>query len=322
MNSIPSLGCNPDVAVRVESKEKIADDVVSLLLGSDQDAELPPWSPGAHVDLELRPNLVRQYSLCGDPADRHWQIAVLLEKDGRGGSRYIHEEVGAGMRLRASHPRNNFVLCEASRYMFIAGGIGITPLLPMIADVQKRGIDWHLLYGGRTRSSMAFHRDLQVEYGDRVLIEPQDEVGLLDLPKFLDEFADGTLIYCCGPAPLLEAVGAACSNLPTGAVRMERFSALPTRSEQRDGFFEVELARSGAVIAVPPGQTVLQALEAAGVRPRSSCREGTCGTCETTVLAGVPDHRDAILTADERAANDTMFICVSRAQTTTIVLDI
>ncbi|MGW1916018.1 PDR/VanB family oxidoreductase [Streptomyces sp. NPDC002076] len=302
----------------VAARESAAEGVLALTLRDPLGRELPDWEPGAHVDLLLGPGLERQYSLCGDPADRSaWRIAVLREPAGRGGSAHVHEQVGEGGKVRVRGPRNHFRQEPASRYRFIAGGIGITPILPMLAAAEQAGADWTLLYGGRTRSSMAFIPEL-ARYGDRVTLAPQDETGLLDLGPVLDDLPEGTLVYCCGPGPLLDAVEERC---PAGVLRVERFQ---TKEQQpgADEAFEVVLARSGMTVTVPPEVSVLDAVRAAGVQVLYSCTEGTCGTCETDVLEGAPDHRDSVLTEEERSAGDTMMICVSRCRGARLVLDL
>jgi len=302
----------------VESAEFAADGVLALSLRHPLGESLPAWEPGAHIDVVLGPGLERQYSLCGDPADRAaWRIAVLREPDGRGGSAHVHEQLGQGGKVRVRGPRNHFALRPAARYRFVAGGIGITPILPMLAAAEAAGADWTLLYGGRTRQSMAFTEELS-RYGDRVTVAPQDETGLLDLASVLDSVAEGTLVYCCGPGPLLDAVEARC---PAGCLHMERF----TPKEQQGGEnteFEVELARSGATVTVAADVSVLDAVRAAGVEVLFSCTEGTCGTCETDVLDGTPDHRDSVLTDEEQEAGETMMICVSRCRGRRLVLDL
>jgi ferredoxin-NADP reductase len=305
-------------------KELIARDVVLLTLRDPDGRQLPEWTPGAHVDLVLRPDLIRQYSLCGDPADRSaWRVAVLREPSGRGGSRFVHDELREGSTVRILGPRNHFPLVEADEYLFIAGGIGITPIVPMLAAAQARGARWRLVYGGRTRDSMAFAERLRDAYPGQVELCPQDETGLLDLDRLLGEPAPGTLVYCCGPDPLLHAVRDRCRNWPAGALHLERFSqTAPAPVDAAATPFEVELALSGLTLAVPAEQSVLETVEKAGIGVLSSCREGTCGTCETAVLGGVPDHRDALLTEAERAANDTMMICVSRARSPKLVLEL
>ncbi|CAL9640042.1 Phenoxybenzoate dioxygenase subunit beta [Streptomyces sp. enrichment culture] len=307
-----------DTELVVERREPAAEGVLALTLRHPLGAELPAWEPGAHVDLVLAPGLERQYSLCGDPADRgSWRIAVLREPDGRGGSAHVHRRLRPGDGVRARGPRNHFPLEPAGRYRFVAGGIGITPILPMLAAAEAAGADWSLLYGGRTLRSMAFTGEL-ARYGGRVTIAPEDETGLLDLPSVLDGLPDGTLVYCCGPGPLLDAVEERC---PAGALRTERFRP-KERPAGAAAEFEVVLARSGRTLAVAPDVTVLEAVRAAGVEVLHSCTEGTCGTCETEVLEGVPDHRDSVLTEAERAAGETMLICVSRCRGRRLVLDL
>ncbi|MDS0134407.1 MULTISPECIES: PDR/VanB family oxidoreductase [unclassified Amycolatopsis] len=296
----------------VDRKEDVADGVVALTLRFPGGEPLPLWEPGAHIDLVL-PGFVRQYSLCGDPADRSaYRVAVLHERDGRGGSAYVHDKLSAGDRVSVSGPRNHFALVEAARYLFIAGGIGITPILPML---DRAGDDWQLVYGGRTRSSMAFTAELAA-HGDRVSFRPQDEHGLLDLSSLLTDVRPGTAVYCCGPEPLLAAVEA----LNPADLHVERFT--PVSDEGPRTAFEVELAGSGVVLPVPADRSILEVVEEAGVTVLSSCREGTCGTCETGVLGGEPDHRDSVLTADERLENEVMMLCVSRACSPRLVLDL
>ncbi|GAB3005002.1 PDR/VanB family oxidoreductase [Saccharothrix stipae] len=303
-----------ELDVLLERKELIADGVVRLTLRHPHGEPLPAWEPGAHVDLVLGPDLVRQYSLCGDPADRSvLQVAVLHEPAGRGGSRHVHSTLTEGCTVRVRGPRNQFPLVTADRYLFIAGGIGITPIVPMIRAVAARGASWQLLYGGRTRSSMAFAGELRDRYGDRVVVRPQDETGLLDLDLFLVADAE---VYCCGPEPLLVAV----EQRAPARLHVERFT--PKTGDGERTSFEVELARSGRTLVVPEEKSILHAVEEAGITVLSSCQEGTCGTCETGVLEGVPDHRDSVLNAEERAACDVMMICVSRSRGPRLVLDL
>ncbi|WP_086840053.1 PDR/VanB family oxidoreductase [Amycolatopsis kentuckyensis] len=319
VNTLPSADL--DLEVLLAHKETIADGVVRLVFRHPAGDRLPPWAPGAHVDLVLRPDLVRQYSLCGDPGDRSvLEVAVLRERAGRGGSAYVHDALLPGDRVRIRGPRNNFPFVRAERYLFIAGGIGITPLVPMIAAADAGGADWRLLYGGRSRTSMAFAARLRGRYGDRVLAWPRDEEGLLDVPGVLDTAYDGTAVYCCGPEPLLAVTEEACAARPDLTLHVERFS--PQENTGAATGFDVELARSGLTLTVPADRSILEVAEDAGVPVLSSCRGGTCGTCETPVLDGVPDHRDSVLTGEERAANETMMICVSRSCGRKLVLDL
>ncbi|MER6957512.1 PDR/VanB family oxidoreductase [Streptomyces sp. NPDC000618] len=302
----------------VNRREFAADGVLALTLRHPLGEPLPVWEPGAHIDVVLGPGLERQYSLCGDPADRAaWRIAVLREQAGRGGSAHVHEQVRQGDKVRVRGPRNHFALRPAPGYRFVAGGIGITPVLPMLAAAEAAGAEWSLLYGGRSRASMAFTEEL-AGYGDRVTVAPQDESGLLDLGSVLDTLPEGTLVYCCGPGPLLDAVEERC---PAGALHVERFQAKEQPAGQ-DGEFEVELAQSGRTLTVTPGVSVLDTVRAAGVEVLYSCAEGTCGTCETDVLEGEPEHRDSVLSPEEREAGETMMICVSRCRGKRLVLDL
>ncbi|WP_420877293.1 PDR/VanB family oxidoreductase [Streptomyces neyagawaensis] len=266
--------------------------------------------------------MIRQYSLCGRPGERDvWRIAVLREPRGRGGSAHVHDQLREGDAVRVRGPRNNFPLRPAARHLFVAGGIGITPILPMVEAAEAAGADWRLLYGGRTRASMAF-LDRLAPYGDRVLVRPQDAYGLLDLAAFVGPPEPDTLVHACGPEPLLEALRDTCANWPPGTLGVERFAPVEATAAGPAEAFEVELARSGLTLTVPPGRSVLEAVEEAGVTVDFSCREGTCGTCETDVLEGTPDHRDSLLTEEERAGGDTMLICVSRSCGPRLVLDL
>jgi ferredoxin-NADP reductase len=310
------------VSLRVVAKTPEADGVVSLTLARPDGRRLPDWTPGAHIDVLLPAGTTRQYSLCGDRWDAHtYRVGVLREPDGRGGSAYVHDVLAPGDVVGVGGPRNNFPLVPSPSYLFVAGGIGITPLLPMIHQADLLDADWRLLYGGRTRGSMAFRDELGA-YGERVQVVPQDENGLLDLAGFLGSPRPGVKVYCCGPAPLLAAMEQACAAWPAHTLHLERFVAQEQGALARPGPFAVELARTGVVVDVQPGVSVLDAVRAAGVDVLSSCRQGTCGTCETTVLAGRPDHRDSTLADHERAAGDCMFPCVSRSCDDRLVLDL
>lgn len=301
-----------------------ANGVVSLDLASSDNAELPEWEPGAHIDLILAPGLERQYSLCGNPHDRQrWRIAVLREPESRGGSKEVHERLRVGDQVRYRGPRNNFALIEEREYLFIAGGIGITPILPMIAQCEAVGSPWRLVYGGRNASSMAFTDTLR-EYGERVTIWPQDRFGHIDLDALLNEPSQGLAIYCCGPGVLLDAVESRFERWPaqTGTLHVERFRPRAGALEGRNTAFEVFLDCSDLEIMVSADQSILNAIEAAGVHVPTSCREGTCGTCETVVLDGTPEHRDSFLTQQEKELNEVMMPCCSRSLGSRLVLDL
>jgi ferredoxin-NADP reductase len=300
-----------------------ADGVLSLTLTHPDGKPLPEWTPGAHVDLTLRGSLVRQYSLCGDPADEtRYRVAVLREQAALGGSEYVHEGLRPGHRLQVVGPRNNFTFLPAQRYVFIAGGIGITPILAMVRAAAAEGADWELWYGGRRSESMAFLDEL-AEHGDRVHVVPEDQHGRLDVPAILRGPIDGTLVYCCGPEPLLAAVEERTADWPAGILQIERFKArvvdVDLDGEQP---LTVECHRSGRTVEVAADCSVLEALESAGVAVPSSCRDGICGSCETPVLDGTPDHRDSLLSAAEQAKGHSMMVCVSRARTPRLVLDL
>ncbi|MGY1845245.1 PDR/VanB family oxidoreductase [Modestobacter sp. SYSU DS0875] len=312
-----------DVRLHVTRRTVGAEGVVVLELQDLSGADLPAWAPGAHIDLLLPGGVVRQYSLCSDPDDRsRWQIGVLREPAGRGGSAYVHDQLVEGSEVDVRGPRNNFPLEPAPRYVFIAGGIGITPIMPMAVAAEQAGAEWEFHYGGRSRTSMAFLDTLQAACGPRLTLHPQDEVGLIDLPRILDDPQPGTLVYCCGPEPLLAAVEAQCAGWPPGTLHVERFAPKEQGAPVRSDSFEVELAASGLTLTVPPDRSILEVVEEAGVPVLSSCQEGTCGTCETPVLEGEVDHRDSLLTPEEQAAGETMFICVSRAACPRLVLDL
>jgi ferredoxin-NADP reductase len=305
----------------ITARQTRAEGVVVLTLADPQGAQLPAWTPGAHIDL-LLDDTVRQYSLCGTPGDQHsWRIAVLLDPNGRGGSRRVHDTLAEGDQISVRGPRNHFQLHDAPRYIFLAGGIGITPILPMVAAVTEAGADWKLYYGGRTQASMAFLDELE-RYGDRVHRWPQDTNGLLPLDEILGEPSSGTLVYCCGPEGLLTAAEQRCAAWPPGSLHLERFAAKPQQEPDEEQSFEVVCQRSGLTVTVPPGQSIIDALDENGVSVLSSCLEGVCGTCETRVLEGVPEHRDSLLSEEEKEANEYMMICVGRSKSERLVLDL
>jgi ferredoxin-NADP reductase len=307
----------------VQDAQTVADDVVALTLADPHGAVLPAWTPGAHIDLILDDDLTRQYSLCSSPSKPDlWRVGVLRAPDSRGGSRRVHAALTPGATVRIRGPRNHFPLVASPRYLFIAGGIGITPLLPMIAEADAAGADWRLLYGGRERASMAFIDELS-SYGDRVLIVPQDQMGMLDLESVLGTPQPDTLVYCCGPEGLLSAVERFCEKWPLGTLHLERFSAKPQEpAAEADSSFELVLQRSGLTLQVPSDKSVLTVIREAGVSVLASCLEGVCGTCETEVIDGDVDHRDSVLNEEERASNEYMMVCVSRCRSPQLTLDL
>ncbi|MFD6061225.1 SRPBCC family protein [Rhodococcus wratislaviensis] len=307
--------------LRVDAVTTEAEGVVSLTLAPTAGTTLPSWRPGAHVDLCLTDELTRQYSLCGDPdtPDR-WTVAVLDAPASRGGSAYVHHRIAAGDTVRVRGPRNHFTLPDAAAYLFVAGGIGITPILPMVDEAERNGRSWRLLYGGRSLSSMAFLDRLE-QHGDKVKVQPQDTHGLLDLGGFLATAAPGTAVMACGPTPLLDALHAVRETHDRISLHTERFTA-PAQSNLVDTEFDIVLARTGLTLRVAENQSILDTVRDHGVQVLSSCREGLCGTCETPVLDGEPDHRDSVLTEDERGRGDTIMICVSRCTSDRLILDL
>lgn len=307
-----------------------ADGVVSLTLENPDGGALPAWEPGAHIDLLLPNGLLRQYSLCSDPADSlQWRVAVLHEPEGRGGSDFIHTQLRPGDAVEVRGPKHNFRgdAGTPGERLFIAGGIGITPLLPMVRAAAAAGEPWRLLYLGRSRRSMAFLDELAAldPDGTRARIHAKDDAGPLELGDYLAE-AGGAVVLACGPARLLAELRTAHAEGMVAGLAFEDFGS----AEEPDGGaagqagnapFVVETA-DGTEVEVSADESILDALHRAGVPALNSCRKGTCGTCETPVLDGVPEHRDGILSDEEREANDTMMICVSRCRGARLVLDI
>lgn len=307
--------------VEVVGKEAVAEGIVALTLKSVSGEALPSWSAGAHIDLHIGPGLVRQYSLCGQPNPTEWKIAVLRESQSRGGSAFVHDELSQGDKIEVRGPRNHFELKPADKYLFIAGGIGITPILPMIRNAEAANAEWRLMYGGRTETSMAFAQELVEEFGDRVSLHPQDRFGFLDLAGLVASCDEGTHIYSCGPGPLLEALEQQCVDMPH-RLHIERFVPKVVQNDGALPEFDVILTQSNRTLRVTPDKTILETIEDAGIYVESSCRAGTCGTCEMAVLAGKPVHRDSLLDEDEREAGDTIMICVSRSAEPTLSLQL
>lgn len=318
----------PDLRLaRVVRREQRAQGVVGLtLVGGD--GELPRWTPGAHIDLILPSGRCRQYSLCGPlTAVDRYEIAVLHEPDGRGGSAEVHTALAVGSHVQYRGPRNRFPLERASSYLFVAGGIGITPLLPMVEAIDVMGIPWRMVYGGRSKASMAFVDVLDVYRGNVELV-PEDEAGLIDVHGIVATAcaADpGVAIYTCGPAPLIDAMQRAVDEVGAAPLHFERFAAVHHQMDLdgavRESAFEVQLGPGGPLVPVGREQSILAAVLDAGADVLFSCEEGTCGSCQTTVLAGEVDHRDELLTPQERADRQ-MLICVSRCASGPLVLDI
>lgn len=298
--------------------------VKSLKLKSPiPEEELPPWSSGAHLELLLPSGKVRHYSLCGTVTDRaHYTIAVQCgDINNGGGAAEIHATIQAGASLDVRGPFNNFELIDAHRYLFIAGGIGITPILSMIAAVDAIR-PWQLVYGGRTRKSMAFVDRISGYDARRVTVVPEDIDGRPDIAGILANLSLDTVVYCCGPEGLLNAVEKMASEAGL-KFHFERFAArTDLECTGSSHAFEVELARSGRTVLVEPGRSILSVVREVVPNVQFSCESGICGQCETRVLSGEVEHRDSLLSADEKAAGRSMMICVSRCKGKRLVLDL
>jgi tetrachlorobenzoquinone reductase len=306
--------------VRIKSATWEAPGIVSYELRPAQGGELPPFTAGAHVDLSLPGGLIRSYSLVNPQSERHrYVIAVQKDRASRGGSRWVHENFRVGDVLTINGPRNNFPVEEAAENsIFIAGGIGITPIMSMIERLSSLGRRWELVYCARTRAAAAFVDALK---GDVRFNFDQEPGGtMLDIAALVRAAPAGAHLYCCGPLPMLAAFEAATAGLPRELVHVEYFTA--KEPPAMSGGFKVVLARSGRELVVAPGKTILDTLLDAGIDVPYSCTEGICGTCETRVLEGVPDHRDLILTEEEHAAGQSMMICCSGAKSEKLVLDL
>jgi ferredoxin-NADP reductase len=313
-------------SVRVESVTMVAQDIARLRLVAPDGRAMPRWTPGSHIDIECgAPELSRQYSLCGDPADGNaLEIAVLRDPESRGGSSWVHANVRPGDLLKIRGPRNHFRFDEsAGKVVFIAGGIGITPILAMARRARELGMDYALHYAGRSRATMAFVDALAALHSERLHLYCKDEGTRLDLKALLTMPQADTQVYACGPVRMLDALQEACAGWPEDALRIEHFHANTSALDPaREHAFEVELKDSGLTLTVAPDQTLLTALRAANIDVQSDCCEGLCGSCEVRVLSGVVDHRDVVLTRAEREANNKMMACCSRATGGKIVLEL
>jgi tetrachlorobenzoquinone reductase len=312
------------VKVRVSAISRETDDI-SLLELRPLSGELPPFSAGAHIDLHLSNGLVRSYSLTNPAGERHrYVIGVKKEPLGRGGSRFIHEQVHAGDETIVSPPRNTFALREdAPSSVLIAGGIGITPLISMAQRLEDLGKPWQLHYAARSQCAAGFVSRL-AEFGSRVRFYfptvMKREAARIDIESVVADAAPETHIYCCGPERMLTAFQTATAERDAARTHVEHFAN--AQGVDKAGGFEVVLAKSGRTIAVPSGKSILDALLELGIDAPYSCMEGVCSSCETRVLSGIPDHRDLILSSEEHAANDRMMICCSRSKSGTLVLEL
>lgn len=313
--------------VRVSSIAVESDRTKSFELSAPDGGALPPFTAGAHIDLHLANGLVRSYSLLNDPAERgRYVIAVQKEADGRGGSRHMHDALGVGDTLTVDCPENRFRLCEdAWHSVLIAGGIGVTPFMAMIARLRQLGRSWELHYVAKSRQDAAFIGVLEAFDGQgpaSVRFHATGEVGgsRPDIAAIVAAAAPEAHFYCCGPSSMLKDFEAATAGRAPDHVHLEHFSS--DEAPARYGGFEIELRRSGRVLAVPPGKSILDTLLEHKVSVSFSCSEGVCGSCMTTVIDGIPDHRDQFLTDEEKAGNDCMMICCSGARSPRLVLDL
>mgnify|MGYP000932285491 CR=1 FL=1 len=303
-----------------------AQDIVSVELRPAAGGEFPAFTAGAHIDLHLPNGLVRSYSLFNAPHERHrYRIAVLRDKASRGGSRCVHEQLRVGSTITISAPRNNFELHEDAKHtVLVAGGIAITPLLCMSYRLKQAAKSFELLYLARSPATAAFHVAVKALKVPVHWHFDSEAGGPPDLKALLASRArDGTHYYACGPAVMLDAFEAACASLAYQNAHIERFAAVEVAAaSDARATYTVELKRSGKVVTVTPDLSLLAALRSVGAEPDTSCLEGVCGSCETAVLSGTPDHRDSVLTAAERAAGKTMMVCVSGCKSERLVLDL
>jgi ferredoxin-NADP reductase len=310
------------VELIVTARTPVATDVIELTLMASDRKSLPPWNPGAHIELELPGGISRQYSLCGPSAqDDEWRIAVLREEGGKGGSRYLHDAVAVGDTLKVRSLRNNFRLQASERYHFIASGIGITPILAMVEKCESLNLDLRLHYIGRQREQLAYLDRLP---SGNTSVHITAETGRPDLAAILPPL-DGEEtwpVYACGSPALLSALEAALDVHPTSMLHTEWFAPRPVKAAA-DALeeFDVVLERSGVTVRVEPDQSILTASAEAGVYIPSSCEQGTCGSCEVVLLKGLVDHRDSVLDEEERQAGQILMPCVSRARSEVLVLD-
>lgn len=313
-----------EITLVVRTRTDAAEGVVLLDLVRQEGGLLRPWAPGAHIDVVLPGGLgERQYSLCGDPAQQDvWRIGVLREDGGRGGSVHLHSLRG-GDPVVVRGPANHFAFqpLPGREYLFVAGGIGITPIRAMVRAAEEAGARWRLVYAGRSRGTMAFLDELLDDFGDRVDVFAGDEGARADVVALLGEAPDA-VVYCCGPARLIEAVEAASGDRPRGHLHLERFEARALGAPVYDESFEVELLLSGITVTVPQERSILEVVEEAGVLALSSCRVGTCGTCEVPIVDGEVDHRDSVLSPEEQDDGVSMMICVSRAACPRITIEL
>jgi len=323
---------NKQITVKVAGRKQLNEDIIGLTLVTLDGSPLPDWKPGAHVEVQLSTGsgteqdavMLRHYSLCGDyTCTDNWEVAILREQAGRGGSQYIHENIKEGDVVQVSIPRNHFPFKSDKKILFIAGGIGITPILPMVQQANIEGLDWRLVYLSRERGRMVYLDRFSGYDTSRIRLNGDVEDGRLDLHELLNSCDAETAVYSCGPKPLLDALEKIHAEQKDAgwSLTIERFAASDAALDQ-SGSFDVVIKSSGARIHIPEGHSILETLRDQGIKIKCSCRDGVCGTCETGVLSGIPDHRDSVLSEEERADNNYMMVCVSRAFTDELVLDL
>jgi ferredoxin-NADP reductase len=314
---------NGKLNLLVKSVTDETPDIRLFDLRSPDGSQLPKFTAGAHIDLHLSNGLIRSYSIVNGEHDRsRYLIGVARDKKSRGGSAYIHNTLMAGDGIYTSLPKNNFLLDENEHdNILIAGGIGITPIMSMLHRLQFLGRRWDLYFATRSKHLTPFLRDL-AKYSNAVKLHIDDEHNgcVLDIGKIVTPAKSGTHFYCCGPGPMLDSFQRAVVEIPQKYIHVEHFS--PVERAATAGGFSIELAKSNRIILVTPGKTILEALLEAGVEVPFSCQSGVCGSCETKVLSGLPDHRDLILTDSERNGNKTMMICCSGSKSEKLVLDL
>lgn len=315
------------IDVVVVSRKNEAQDICSYELARVDDSALPGFSAGAHIDVHLPGGLIRQYSLCNHPEDRHrYLIGVLKDPASRGGSQCLHEQINTGDRLRISEPRNLFPLAhQARRSLLFAGGIGITPILCMAERLAHSHADFELHYCARSSERAAFvERIKNSSFADRVFLhfDEQPETAL-NAARVLAQPGENVHLYVCGPGGFMQYVldSAKAQGWQEDSLHREYFAATPTDT-RNDGSFSVKVGSTGQVFEIPADKTVVQVLESHGIDIAMSCEQGICGTCLTRVLEGVPDHRDLFLTENEQALNDQFTPCCSRSKSPLLVLDL
>jgi len=311
------------IAARLVEITHVAKDTNLYTFRRVEGGPLPPYKPGAHIDLHLPNGMIRQFSLCAPNTDpESYVVAIKRDAQSRGGSRYIYDEMKVGHDIKISAPRNNFPLVEnAEHVVLVAGGIGITPIWCMAQQLTALGRSWKLYYACRSRADMAFLDALEKLDPNFRHLHFDEEAGgkVLDLAAAIAEAPPDAHFYCCGPNPMLKAFEEAAANRPRDHVHVEYFTAKAEASTT--GGFWVELARSGEEYFIPEGKKILEVLFEAGIDVDYSCELGICGACETRVISGIPDHRDAVLSAEEQDANTKVMICCCGSKTERLVLD-